>query len=100
MRDSELAQAGAEAAVRVGAAVVGPELELARLDAALDGCGVDDGDRLGGPAADIQGPADDLTGAAVDRGIEVSPAVIGDPDAGHVEMPELVGSCDLEVAGP
>src|SRR4051794_7385059 len=30
---------------------------------------------------------------------EITPAVLGDPDAGHVEVPELVGSGDLEVAG-
>jgi hypothetical protein len=50
-------------------------------------------------AAQLQRPADDLAGAAVDDRVQVHPAVLGDPDARHVEMPELSGTLDLEDAG-
>jgi hypothetical protein len=42
-------------------------------------------------------PADDLARAAVDRGHQVAPAVLGHPHAGHVQVPELVGPLDGEV---
>src|SRR3954466_15700359 len=100
VRDLLVLQAGSEAAGGVGAAVVGPERELSWSDAAFERGAVDDRARFGRAAADIQGPAGDLAGAAVDRGVEVGPAVLGDPDAGHVEVPELVGAGDLEIAGP
>src|SRR4051794_35002140 len=61
---------------------------------------VDDRGRVGGAAADVERPPGDLAGAAVDRGVEVAPAVLGHPDRGRVEMPELVGPGDLEVPGP
>jgi hypothetical protein len=51
-------------------------------------------------AAQIARPGRYLAGAAVDRGVEVAPAVLGDPDRCHVEVPELVGTGDLEVARP
>jgi hypothetical protein len=38
--------------------------------------------------------------AAVDDRVEIDPAVLGDPDRGHVHVPELVGAGDLEVARP
>src|SRR4051794_17084381 len=41
-----------------------------------------------------------ISRAAVDRRVQVAPTVLGDPDAGHVEVPELVRSGDMEVAGP
>src|SRR5215210_516397 len=41
-------------------------------------------------------PAHDLAGAAVTRGHQVAPAVLGDPDRRHVEVPQLVGPGDLE----
>src|SRR3954451_23030446 len=56
--------------------------------------------RRGGAAADVERLPGDFAGAAVDRGVQVAPAVLGDPDRRHVQMPELVGPRDLEVAGP
>src|SRR4051794_23095835 len=100
MRDGLRAETLAEGAGGVGAAVVGPECQLSRLDAALGDGAVDDRGRFGGAAADIQGPAGDLAGATVDRRVQIGPAVLGDPDAGHVEVPELVGAGDLKVARP
>ena len=41
---------------------------------------LDERDRLAGAAAELEVPADDLAGAAVDRGHQVAPAVLGDPD--------------------
>jgi hypothetical protein len=35
---------------------------------------------------------------AVDRGVQVRPAVLGNPDRGHVEVPELIGPLDPEEA--
>jgi hypothetical protein len=40
-----------------------------------------------GAAAQAELPADDLAGAAVDDRVQVDPAVLGDPDRGHVEVP-------------
>jgi hypothetical protein len=37
------------------------------------------------------GPTDDLAGGAVDRGVGMGPAVLGDPSP-HLEMPELIRS--------
>jgi AbgT putative transporter family len=62
--------------------------------------GIDDRARLTSTAADVEGPADDLARAAVDRGVQKAPAVLGNPHGGHVQMPELVGARDLEGAGP
>src|SRR5436190_336081 len=75
----------------------GPPLRTAR--ASCDG-GVDESDRLVGAAAQLEVPAHDLTGATVDRGVQIRPAVLGDPDAGHVEVPELIGPLDPEEARP
>jgi len=55
---------------------------------------LDHGDRFLRAAAGVEAPADDLAGAAVDDRVEVDPAVLGDPDRGHVEMPELAGPLD------
>jgi hypothetical protein len=52
----------------------------------------------GGAAADVERPAGDLASAAVDRGVHITPAVLGDPDAGDVHVPELIGPLDAEVA--
>jgi len=60
---------------------------------------VDEDDCFVGAAAQLEVPADDLAGAAVDRGVQVRLAVLGDPDARHVEVPELVGPLDPEEAG-
>src|SRR5262249_30008939 len=59
----------------------------------------DDGDRFVGAAAQLQLPVDDLAGAAVDDRHQVGPAVLGDPDRGQVELPELPGPLDPEEAG-
>jgi hypothetical protein len=39
-------------------------------------CSVDDCSRFGGAAADVERPCGDLAGAAVDRGVQVAPAVL------------------------
>jgi hypothetical protein len=61
---------------------------------------LDDGDRLVGAAPELELPADDLAGAAVDDRVQVAPAVLGDPDRGHVELPELPRPLDPEETGP
>ena len=65
--DPELGEPGAEGARREGGAVVGAKRQLARPDRPCRRRFVDDGDRLGGAAADVQAPAADLAGAAGDR---------------------------------
>ena len=67
---------------------------------ALGGGALDERDRLLGAAAGLEVPADDLARAAVDRGHQVDPAVLGDPDRRHVEMPELIGPLDAEEPRP
>ncbi len=97
--DPELAESRAEAAGGEGRAVVAPEHELARLDPVQGGRLFDDRDRLVGAAAQLQSPGDDLAGAAVDDRHQVRPAVLGDPDARHVELPQLPRPLDPEEAG-
>ena len=98
--DLELAEAFAEAAGGERRPVIRAERQLAGLDVvSLRGL-VDDGDRFVGAAAQAQLPADDLAGAAVDDRVQVRPAVLGDPDRGHVELPELPWPLDDEEAGP
>jgi hypothetical protein len=48
----------------------------------------------------LQVPGDDLAGAAVDHRHQIAPAVLGDPDRGHVELPQLPRPLDPEEAGP
>jgi hypothetical protein len=40
---------------------------------------------------ELQVPADDLAGAALDGGRQVAPAVLGRPDGSEVQVPQLVG---------
>ena len=77
VRDAELAEAGAESPAGEGRAVVGAERQLTGLDPALHGRAVDERDRFVGAAAQLEVPADDLAGAAIDRGVQVGPAVLG-----------------------
>ena len=44
-------------------------------------------------------PRDELAGAAVDDRHQVRPAVLADPDTGHVELPELAGPLNPEETG-
>src|SRR6266545_2135631 len=60
----------------------------------------DDRDRFVGAAAQLEAPTDDLAGAAVDDRVQVCPAVLGNPDRGHVQLPELPRPLDPEEAGP
>src|SRR5215208_7592319 len=83
-----------------GRAVVASEHELAWFDGVHGGGVFDDGDRFVGAAAELEAPADDLTRAAVDDRVQVRPAVLGDPDARHVELPQLSRPLDPEEAGP
>jgi hypothetical protein len=48
-------------------------------------------------AAQLEGRADDLAHAAVDRSVEIPPAVLGPPDRGRIEVPELVGPPDSPI---
>ena len=89
--DAVLGEPFAEAAAGEGGSVVGAEREAARFDRSYRDSVVDERDRLVGTATQLERPADDLTRAAIDRGVQVGPAVLGDPDARHVEVPELVG---------
>jgi hypothetical protein len=98
--DPEIAEAGAEAAGREGRPVVGAEHELARLDPGQSRGSFDDRDRFVGAAAQLELPADDLTGAAVDDRDQIRPAVLGNPHARHVELPQLPRPLDPEEAGP
>src|SRR6266536_2942842 len=98
--DAELAEAGAEAAGGEGGAVVAAEHELARFDAVQRDGAFDDRDRFVGAAPEFELPGDDLAGAAVDDRVQVAPAVLGDPDRGHVELPQLPWPLDSEEAGP
>src|SRR3954468_4218694 len=100
MLDPELAEAGAEAASGEGGAVVGAEHGLARLHPVGGGGAVDDRDRFVGAAAQLEAPADDLAGAAVDDRVQVGPAVLGDPNRGHVELPQLPRPLDPEETRP
>src|SRR6266536_803445 len=84
---------------RIGRGVVRSERQLAGLEPVRGGGAFDERDRLVGAAAQLQLPGDDLAGAAVDDRHQVRPAVLGDPDARHVELPELPGPLDPEEAG-
>ena len=77
-----------------------PRVSVPGEDALLGDRLFDDGDRLDGAAAQAQLPADDLPRATVDDRVEIDPAVLGDPDRRHVEMPELAGPLDLEEPWP
>src|SRR5829696_9417290 len=81
-------------------AVVGAERERRWRDAALDRGPFDQADGFLGAAAGLQMPGDDLARAAVDRGHQVNPAVLGHPDAGHIQMPELIGALDAKESRP
>src|SRR5207247_3882123 len=81
-------------------AVVAAEGEFAGLDPVQRDRTLDNRDRLVGAAAQAELPGDDLAGAAVDDRVQVAPAMLGDPDRGHVELPELPRPLDPEEAGP
>jgi hypothetical protein len=95
MADGALDQARPECAACERGPVVGPERQGPGGHVAGGERGVDDRARLGATAADVDRPADDLARAAVDRGVQIAPAVLGDPDASRVQVPELVGAGDL-----
>src|SRR5215207_769159 len=100
VRDLEARQDGLERAGGERRAIVGAECQAAGRDAALEHGAFDQADGFRGSAAGLEVPGDDLARAAVDRGHQVDPAVLGDPDAGHVQMPELVRALDAEEPGP
>jgi hypothetical protein len=82
------------------AAVVAAEGEPAGRDGTGEQPGLDAGDRFFGSGAQVDAPAGDLAGAAVDGDVEIDPAVGCGPDLGHVQVPELVGAGDPEEAWP
>src|SRR6266536_6022766 len=100
MLDSEFDQARLEAAGSEGRAVVGAERQLAGLDPVQRDRTLDNRDRPVGAAAQAELPGDDLAGAAVDDRVHVTPAVLGDPDRGHIELPQLPRPLNPEEAGP
>lgn len=61
---------------------------------------LDAGDRFVQAVADIDGPAGNLAGAAINDGVEIDPAVRCGPDLGHVHVPQPVRAGHPEVAGP
>ena len=79
---------------------MGAERQAPGSDVALGEGMLDHNDGLLRAAADVKRPADDLARAAVNRRVEIVPAVLGDPDRRHVQMPKLIRSRDLEEAGP
>jgi hypothetical protein len=89
MADAEPAQRLPEAAGGEGRAVVAAEGELAGLDRVRRGGADDQLFRFDRPAAELELPGDDLARAAVDDRVQVAPAVLGDPDARQVELPQL-----------
>ncbi len=80
--------------------VVGPERQTPGRDRSREDSALDAGDRLVGAGAHVQGPAGDFPGAAVHGDVQVDPAVRRGPDLGHVQVPQLVGAPDPEVARP
>ena len=98
--DPELGEPGAEAAGGEGRAVVGAEHELAGLDPRQRSRAFDNRDCLVGAAPELEAPADDLAGAAVDDRHQIRSAVLGNPDARHVQLPQLPRPLDPEEAGP
>ena len=96
--DAERADCEPRGAGGEGEAIVGADRERSRRDPLLVDGLLDQGGCLGGAAAQLEAPADDLAGAAVDDRVQVAPAVLGDPDRGHVQVPELSRPFDLEDA--
>jgi hypothetical protein len=75
MSDVVLGQSGPERPAGERGPVVGAERERPGGHAAGGEGGVDDGARLDRAAADVKDPGNDLARAAVDRGVQVAPAV-------------------------
>jgi hypothetical protein len=100
MADAEPAQRLPEAAGGEGRAIVAAEGELAGLDRVRRGGADDQLFRFDRPAAELELPGDDLARAAVDDRVQVAPAVLGDPDARQVELPQLPRPFHPEEAGP
>src|SRR5262249_40020379 len=98
--DAELVELRLEATSGEGGAVVRAERKLALLDRVGGGGAFDERDRFVGAAAQLQVPGDDLPGAAVDDRHQVRPAVLGDPDARQIELPQRPWPLDPEEAGP
>src|SRR6266516_2755903 len=88
--DSMFGEPGAEAAAGEGRAIVGAERQRCRLDSTCGDGGVDECRRCLAAAAQLERPANDLTCAAVDRGVHVAPAALGDPDARRAFAIDLV----------
>src|SRR5262249_58857380 len=100
MADPELGEFLLEAAGGEGGAVVAAGRRLARLDRVHERGACDDGDRFVGATPELELPGDDLARAAVDDRVRVAAAALGDPDAGHLEPPELPGALDPKRARP
>ena len=79
-RDPEAAQDELEGSRGERGAVVGPERKPRGPDRSGRGGVLDERDRFGGAASELEVPADDLARATVDRGHQITPAVLGDPD--------------------
>jgi hypothetical protein len=98
--DTTGGQVTAEVAAGELAAVVRPEGQSTRPDTAGEDGGLDAADGLVVAAAQLERPAGDLAGAAVDDGVQVDPAVRRCPHLRHVEMPQLIGPGDPEEPRP
>ena len=78
--DPETGEHQSRGAGRERRPVIGPERERAGRDRLLADRVLDDGDRFACAAARLEAPTDDLAGAAVDDRVQVTPAVLSDPD--------------------
>ena len=89
----------AEASAGALRAVVGAERELVGSIARCASAWSRQAIACLGSGAQVECPGSDLAGAAVDDRVQVRPAVPSDPELGHVHVPELIGTGDLEKPG-
>ena len=80
-------------------AVVGAKRELVGLDRSRLERALEAGDRFGRSGPMVERPGGDLARAAVDDRVQVHPAVLACPELGHIHMPQLFGTGDLEETG-
>lgn len=100
LRDASGGEVAAEVPRRELRSVVRAERECPWAHGAGEGRVLDDVDGFVVAAAQLDAPPGDLTGAAIDDRMQIDPAVLGGPDLGHVDVPQLVRSPHTEVTGP
>src|SRR5262249_30536719 len=100
MADPELGEFLLEAAGGEGGAVVAAGRRLAPLDRVHERGACDDRDRFVGAAPELELRGHAPSRAALHGRVRAAAAVLGDPDAGHLEPPELPGTLDPKRARP